>query len=134
MFINMSPRMTSGKGCGPSNGRGRRRGGGPGRSRSARWVGSLPRVSMFKPAGVRAADLQVINLTVEELETVRLSDLEGLDQSDAAMMMGISRKTFWTDLKSARRKIALALVEGHAIVIEGGNYIHRPYENEEGDE
>jgi uncharacterized protein len=52
-----------------------------------------------------------------------LSDLEGLNQEEAAQRMGISRRTLWEDLQNARQKIAEALIEGKAIEITGGSYI-----------
>jgi hypothetical protein len=61
-------------------------------------------------------------LSLEELEAVRLADLLELDQEEAAFYMGISRKAFWNDLASARKKIATALIYGMGIVIEGGSY------------
>ena len=70
----------------------------------------------------------MVILTFEELEALKLIDLEGLMQEEAAVQMGVSRKTLWNDLKSARKKIATALIQGWAIRIEGGNYILR--ENE----
>jgi predicted DNA-binding protein (UPF0251 family) len=63
-----------------------------------------------------------VALTVEELETVRLCDLEGLDQDEAAVIMNISRGTFQRTLYQARNKIAEALCTGKGIVIGGGNY------------
>jgi hypothetical protein len=59
---------------------------------------------------------------LEELEAVRLTDLEGLSQEDAAHSMGISRRALWEDLQNARSKIVDALVSGKAIEIKGGNY------------
>jgi predicted DNA-binding protein (UPF0251 family) len=64
-------------------------------------------------------------LTFEELEAIRLVDLDGMEQGEAAMLMGVSRRTLWNDLKSARRKVALALTNGWAIRFEGGNYVVR---------
>ena len=66
---------------------------------------------------------KVIELGVEELEAVRLKDLGSLDQADCAAAMGLSRATFQRILQSARRKIAMALVEGRSIIIKGGNYM-----------
>ncbi|MDD4307419.1 MAG: DUF134 domain-containing protein [Thermoplasmata archaeon] len=93
-----------------------------GRHRCPRWVTDVPEVQFFKPAGVPLRTLQVIELTVDELETLRLVDIEGLTQEDASVKMGISRRTFWNDLMSARRKVAFALVNGQAIQIRGGAY------------
>ena len=67
-------------------------------------------------------DLDVVLLSLEELEAVRLVDLEGLEQEAAALRMGISRRALWEDLQNARRKIVEALVKGKAIEIKGGDY------------
>ena len=66
--------------------------------------------------------MNVIELTVVELEALRLVDLEGLTQEQASLEMGVSRRTFWNELASARRKVTFALVNGYAIRIEGGVY------------
>ncbi|MGE5594030.1 MAG: DUF134 domain-containing protein [Betaproteobacteria bacterium] len=87
-----------------------------------RRVEFLPQVTVFKPAGVPMRDLREEVLSVEELEAVRLKDLEGLEQEECAERMQISRPTFQRVLVSAREKIAKALVEGAAIRVEGGNY------------
>jgi predicted DNA-binding protein (UPF0251 family) len=61
----------------------------------------------------------VISLQPEEIELIRLVDLEGLEQEEAALHLGVSRKTAWRDLHEARRKIADALVSGKGIEIAG---------------
>ncbi|MCK5031133.1 MAG: DUF134 domain-containing protein, partial [Thermoplasmatales archaeon] len=48
-----------------------------------------------------------------------------LTQEEAAAKMGVSRKTLWTDLQRARKKVVDALVNGYAIRIQGGDYIQR---------
>ena len=53
---------------------------------------------------------------------MRLKDLEGMEQEEAAKHMEISRPTFQRILAGARRKIACALLTGKAIRIEGGNF------------
>ena len=93
-----------------------------GRQRCPRWVTDVPEVQFFKPAGVPLRALQVVELTVEEVETLRLVDLENLTQDEAALRMGISRRTLWNDLMAARKKVAFALVNGQAIQIRGGAY------------
>jgi len=72
----------------------------------------------FKPARIPMKELEVVSLTLEEAEAVRLSDLEDLEQEEAAKKMGVSRRTYWRELQSARKKIADALVNGKAIRIE----------------
>lgn len=67
-------------------------------------------------------DLEETVLTMDELESVRLKDLEGMEQEEAAKKMGISQPTFHRLVTEARRKIAGAIVKGKAIKIEGGVY------------
>lgn len=64
--------------------------------------------------------LEEVALSVDELEAVRLADLEGLYQDDAAARMGVSRPTFARVVAAARRKVAEALVGGRALRIGGG--------------
>ncbi|NNG67052.1 DUF134 domain-containing protein [Caldanaerobacter subterraneus] len=87
-----------------------------------RWVRSEPNVTYFKPVGIPLSMLEEVILTVEELEAIRLKDLEGLEQEECADMMKVSRPTFFRIITSARQKIADALVNGKAIRVEGGNY------------
>lgn len=70
----------------------------------------------------RGTGAQEEKLTVEELEALRLCDLEGLSQDEAGSRMDISRGTFQRILYRARKKVASALVNGHNITIGGGNY------------
>jgi len=83
-------------------------------------VAYLPQSNYYKPRGIPLSILQQITLTVDELEAVRLADLEGLYQEDAAKKMNVSRQTFGRILESAHRKIADALTNGKALLIEGG--------------
>ena len=92
------------------------------RPQKCRRVEFLPNVTYFKPAGVPLKDLQEISMSIEEAETLRLKELEGLEQEQGAEKMNISRPTFQRVLASARRKIADALLNGKAIRIEGGNF------------
>ncbi|GAB4239744.1 MAG: hypothetical protein Kow00109_14610 [Acidobacteriota bacterium] len=76
--------------------------------------------SCFKPAGRPLRDLETVRLGLDELEALRLADLEGYYQEDAARQMGVSRPTFARIIAAARAKVAEALVEGKALAIEGG--------------
>jgi len=87
-----------------------------------RCVAQLPGAGFFKPAGVPANLLQGVCLSVEEIESIRLKDLEELEQKECAQRMHISRPTFHRILGSARGKLADALINGKAIQIEGGNF------------
>jgi predicted DNA-binding protein (UPF0251 family) len=91
-----------------------------------RSVGEVPRITLFKPAGVPARDLEQLQLTVDELEAIRLVDLEGLSHEQAAEAMGVSRQTVGRVLERGRAKVAEALVEGKAILIGGGQYRVEP--------
>jgi len=102
-------------------GYGRRRG----RCRGKRWIEQLPETTYFRPHGPPQATTNTILLTVEELEALRLVDLQDLTQEEAAARMGVSRKTLWNDLQKARKKVVNALVNGYAIHIQGGDYIQR---------
>jgi predicted DNA-binding protein (UPF0251 family) len=72
-------------------------------------------------------ELTVLPMTLDEMEALRLADLEGLYQEDAAARMRVSRSTFARVLESARRKTADALVNAKAILVEGGP-VHLPGE------
>ena len=86
-----------------------------------RCVGRMPNVTVFKPAGVPARELQRVELHFDELEALRLVDGEGMDQAQAAEHMKISRPSVGRILERARRKVAQALVQGKAIFIEQGD-------------
>ena len=90
------------------------------RPRQCRRVGQLPQATYYKPRGVPLRTLEQVGLTVDELEAIRLADLEGLYQEAAAEQMNVSRQTFGRILEAAHRKVADALVNGKALSIEGG--------------
>jgi len=94
----------------------------PGRRRCRRWVEMLPLATHFVP---NIPYNGVVILRVEEFEAFRLVDYLGLTQHEAAARMGISQKALWNDLKSARYKIADAIINGKAIRIEGGDFVLR---------
>ena len=88
------------------------------RPRKRRFLDRMPSPAVYKPSGIALDDLNQVSLLPEELEALRLADLEGLSQEDAAGRMQVSRSTFQRILAQARRQVALALVEGHALRIE----------------
>lgn len=87
-----------------------------------RRVCFLPGVTYFKPVGIPLRMLAENQLTLEEMEAIRLRDLEHLEQVECARKMNISRPTFQRVLGSARQKVADSLFAGKALRIEGGNY------------
>lgn len=92
------------------------------RPRICRWINFTPRVTYFKPAGVRTMDLKEVVLTLEESEAIRLIDFENTEQGEAGKKMKISQPTLSRLLKSARKKISDAIINGKAIKIQGGTY------------
>jgi predicted DNA-binding protein (UPF0251 family) len=84
----------------------------------------MPSITCFIPSDDVAGDMPENILKLEELEALRLKDLEGLDQIDCAARMAVSRPTFQRILLSAREKVADSLLHGKAIRIEGGVYVH----------
>jgi predicted DNA-binding protein (UPF0251 family) len=92
------------------------------RPKKKRTVGHEPKATYFKPRAVPLSELEEITMTIDELETLRLSNLEKMNQADAAKKMEIHQSTFQRTLMSAREKITDALVNGKAIKIEGGEY------------
>jgi predicted DNA-binding protein (UPF0251 family) len=85
-----------------------------------RRIAGCPAAPVFKPAGVPLGDLVEVVMTLDEFEAVRLADLDGRYQAEAADQMNVSRPTFGRIVESAHRKIADALVHGKALRIEGG--------------
>jgi len=90
------------------------------RPKCCRLVGGDPRQNYFKPRGIPLTELEEVVLGIDELEALRLGDLEGLYHEEAAERMHISRPTFGRIIEAARRKVADALVNAKALKIEGG--------------
>ena len=95
-----------------------------GRREKLRRVGIIPEYRGFTPDGLASGD--AIDMTIDELEVLRLCDLEGLNQEAVAQQMGIARATVAAICSRAHRKVANALVNGRALIIEGGNIAYSP--------
>ncbi len=93
----------------------RRRHGRRGRFPSPVFIGQDPKARIFKP--YPDSEREPVILEPDELEALRLVDLEDLSQEEAGEKMGISRGTIWRLLKSARHKTTLALTDGRTIRI-----------------
>lgn len=91
-------------------------------SRPLKWrkVEFLPDIKKFVPYEKNNFGENV--LLIEEVEAIRLKDIEKLEQEECAKKMEISRQTFQRILNNAREKIADSIVNGKAILIGGGNY------------
>ena len=92
------------------------------RPRKCRKVCCLPNTNRFGPLNGCVSPDDVIQMTVDEYETIRLIDLEGMNQEDCASHMNVARTTVQGIYNEARRKLALSLVEGRVLFIEGGDY------------
>jgi len=98
------------------------------RPKQSRKVDYSPKVSYFKPIGINFNESEEVIMAQEEMETLRLIEVEGFPQEKAAESMKVSQPTFSRILKSSRKKIAEAVVLGKAIKIEGGNaLIRKPF-------
>ena len=87
-----------------------------------RRVCALPERPNFGPVGAGPVR-QSVPMTVDEFETIRLIDLEGLTQEACAGQMEVSRATVQAIYGSARHKLAQALVQGRELVIGGGDFV-----------
>lgn len=83
-----------------------------------RRINCTPAANYFKPAGIPLCDLEEVVLGIDELEAMRLTDLEGCYQQDAADQMGVSRQTIGNILNSAHAKVADALLNGKSLRID----------------
>jgi predicted DNA-binding protein (UPF0251 family) len=90
------------------------------RPEKLRRVGCTAGGRGFKPIGRPASELEVETLRIDQLEALRLSDLEGLYQEAAAEQMGVSRPTFARILSRARSTVARALLEERLLVVSEG--------------
>ena len=76
-----------------------------------------PEVLYFKPRGIPLVVLEEEELFGDELEALKLHDVDGLDHTQAAKKMNISQPTFGRILNKAYKKIATAIIKGRAIKI-----------------
>ncbi len=88
------------------------------RPRLRRRIKFRPNAYYFKPQGIPLRTLEVVELTLEEMEALRLKNIHGLEQTACARKMNTSQTTFQRILSSAYRKISEALIKGKAIRIE----------------
>ena len=96
------------------------------RPKRLRRLAFAPPAHSFLPAGEKDHPIQkeIVILTMDEFESLRLADLECHSQEEAAKKMGISRATFGRIVESGRSKVARALVHGCRIEIAGGAFMY----------
>lgn len=92
------------------------------RPRKCRKVCCLPESNLFGPLNVLNINSDPIIMTVDEYETIRLIDLEGMMQEECAEKMNVARTTVQKIYNDARRKLANSLVNGNILKIVGGDY------------
>jgi len=88
------------------------------RPKKVRNVCFEPEITFFKPRGIPLRDLSEVEINIDELEALRLINIEEMNQTDAAKEMKIHQSTLQRILKKANKKVSLALIEGKAIRIE----------------
>lgn len=91
------------------------------RTKQDRKIEAPPIMEGFKPFGIPRRGLDSVILSIDEYESIRLLDYEGLMQEQAAERMNVSRPTLTRIYENARKVIAQAFVEGKMILIDGGN-------------
>lgn len=92
------------------------------RPRKCRKVCSLPKISEFSPCGRIKKNAEIVIMTVDEYEAVRLIDYQNFSQEECSVYMKIARTTAQQIYNNARKKMAKAIVEGLPLKIEGGDY------------
>ncbi len=92
------------------------------RPRKSRRVCCLPESNLFGPLNSPKGLREYILMTVEEYESIRLMDFEGLNQEESAEIMGVARSTLQRIYEDARKKMAESLVKGKVLKIEGGDF------------
>ncbi len=86
-----------------------------GRPFKMRWLMMPPTVKRFTP--VHVPPRGVVYITPDELEAFRLAEIEGLSQEDIGNRMRVSRGTVWRLLSSAKKKLAMAIVNDYEIIV-----------------
>jgi len=87
------------------------------RPKLCRKINSNPNITFYKPQWVPMKELEIIEISLEEWETLRLKNVEWLDQTQAAKIMNTSQSTFQRIFTSAQKKLSTAIVNGMSIKI-----------------
>ena len=88
-----------------------------------RRICALPRCGHFSPGTVHAKERDPIVMTLDEYETIRLIDFEGLTQAECSEQMNVARTTVQAIYNNARMKLAQCLVKERELLIQGGDYV-----------
>lgn len=105
-----------------------------GRPRIQRRFSGLGMLRCYGPRCQVPSEIEAVTILAEEIEVLRLIDLNGMEQEEAAQFLGVSRRTVWKDLHAARKKVADALVNGKTIEVsecsrQGGDECPKEHES-----
>jgi len=93
------------------------------RQKKPRYCRGVDGFNLFKPSGIPLSQLEIVELGLDELEAMRLCDLEGKQQEEAAQQMGVSRGTVQRLLQSGREKLLTSIIEGQALSFEEAEHV-----------
>ena len=93
------------------------------RQKKTRYCRGVEGYNLYKPAGIPMSQLEICELGLDELEAMRLCDVEGRQQEEAAEAMGVSRGTIQRLLETGRSKTISALVHGQAISFSDAEHV-----------
>ena len=93
------------------------------RNKKMRYCRGIDGYNLYKPSGIPLSQMKIIELGLDELEAMRLCDSDGMQQEEAADIMGVSRGTIQRLLESGRRKTLDALVNGQAISFADAEHV-----------
>ena len=91
------------------------------RTPKCRRICRFPDYYSFIPEDAEKDIFETIEMFLDEFETIRLLDYEGLNQEECALRMGVARTTVTAMYENARKKLVSAVVEGKRLSIAGGN-------------
>lgn len=93
-------------------------------ARPVKWrrICHVPKNNEFGPLTDKSSSNGIVKMTVDEYETIRLIDCEGLNQEECATRMNIARTTVQGIYNNARKKLADSIINSKILIIEGGNY------------
>jgi len=93
------------------------------RNKKPRYCREFGGFDLFKPSGIPLSQLELVEINLDELEAMRLCDMEGHHQQQAAEEMGISRGTVQRLLQSGRTKLLDVILHGKALAIRECDHV-----------
>lgn len=93
------------------------------RQKKLRYCRGVDGFNLFKPSGIPLSQIEIVELGLDELEAMRLCDLEGKQQEEAADQMGVSRGTIQRLLQTGRKKLLTSITEGQALSFQDADHV-----------